>query len=338
VFTLVHVPGSVSPKIESHPIGCAAVGFLPGVAHYYRLLLPVFPAVIEQFDLDAYDLVISTSHCAAKSVVAPRRARHLCYCLTPMRYAWDQFEAYFGEHRLGPLAAGMRAALRRLARWDAATSGRPDRYVAISQYVAGRIGRYYNRRSAIVHPPVDTDYFHPTGAPPGPFALVVSALVPYKRVDVAIDACRLAGIPLKIVGQGPERSRLEKIAGRDVEFLGQLPDERVRELYSHAMAVLLTGEEDFGIVPVEAQACGRPVVAIGRGGSAETVLPGVTGLLVNDPTPAGFAAALNQLSSLDLDPSAIRTHAERFSRARFFDQFDAQVHDLLSAAPEAVRW
>jgi glycosyltransferase involved in cell wall biosynthesis len=338
VFTLLHVRGSVSARIEACRPRHTWIGRLPGVAGYYRTLLPLFPAAIETLDLDGFDLVISTSHCAAKSAVVPGRARHLCYCFTPMRYAWDQFDAYFSANRMGAGARVLRPVLRGLAGWDRATSGRPHRYVAISQYVAARIGRYYNRQSAIVYPPVDTAYFTPSPGPPGKHVLVVSALVPYKRIDVAIDACRRAGRPLRVVGDGPERDRLERLAGPDVRFLGRLPDEAVREEYRRAAAVVLPAEEDFGIVPVEAQACGRPVVALARGGSRETVVDGETGVLVPECTPEAFADGLDRLANLDLSPAAMRRHAERFATERFVAEFSAEVDALLDAPEGAARW
>jgi glycosyltransferase involved in cell wall biosynthesis len=338
LFTLVHVPGSVSEAIERHPVGRSPVSRLPGIRRYYRYCLPLFPTAVETFDLDRYDVVISTSHCAVKSAVVPGRARHLCYCFTPMRYAWDQFDAYFGRERLGPGATVMRAALGRLARWDAATSSKPHRYLSISQYVAGRIRRYYNRPSAIVHPPVDTEFYRPTGATRESFALVVSALVPYKRVHVAIEACRLAGVPLVVVGQGPERMRLEALAGPSAQFTGPLPDEQVRDLYGRARVVLLPGVEDFGLVPVEAQACGCPVVALAEGGATETVVDGVTGLLVSSPAPEAFAEALDRLPRLPLDEAAIRAHAEQFSRPVFLDRFEHELASLLNAPDETARW
>ena len=339
LHTLVHVPGSVAPRIEQLGPRRSVLGWLPGVHAYYRQLLPLFPFAVEQFDVDRADLVISTSHCAAKSVVAPGRARHLCYCFTPMRYAWDQFDAYFGASRLGPGSRLMRPALGALARWDASTAGRPDRYVAISQYVADRIRRYYNRVPAVVYPPVDTEFYRPAApvADEG-YYLVVSALVPYKRVDVAIDACRLAGRPLKVVGHGPERRRLEALGGAHVEFLGGVSDEDVRRLYQGARAVLLPGEEDFGIVPVEAQACGRPVIALARGGTRETVLDGETGVLVEESSAAAFADGVRRLEQVAIDPGRVRTHAVQFSRARFLEQLMQQVTDLLSAPAGQVRW
>src|SRR5581483_8771278 len=199
------VRGSVSPAIERLRPRTSFIQKLPLVAKYYRHSLPLFPAAIEHFDLDEFDVVVSLSHCCVKSVVRPGRARHLCYCLTPVRYAWDQFDAYFGPERIGAVGSRvMRPIMRGLARWDRGTAGRVDRYVAISHYVAGRIARYYNREATVVYPPVDTDFFTPGQAPPERFALVVSALVPYKRIDLAIEACRLANVPLVIVGDGPE--------------------------------------------------------------------------------------------------------------------------------------
>ena len=215
LLTLVSVPGRVSPTIASHRIRTSLIQRLPLVARLYRHYLPLFPFAIEQFDLDDVDLVVSTSHCAAKAVVPRPGARHLCYCFTPMRYAWDQFDHYFGPDRIGPAASALaRPVLAGLARWDRRTSGRVDRYVAISHYVAGRIRRYYNRQSDVVYPPVDTEFFQPDGRAPEGYLLIVSALVPYKRIDVAIDAARLAGLPLRIVGEGPEARPPPRRGGR----------------------------------------------------------------------------------------------------------------------------
>jgi glycosyltransferase involved in cell wall biosynthesis len=227
----------------------------------------------------------------------------------------------------------MRPVMARMARWDRDTAGRVDRYVAISHYVAGRIRRYYNREASVVYPPVDTDFFHPDQGPSERFALVVSALVPYKRIDLAMDACRHAGVPLKVVGDGPDRARLERAAHPGVEFLGRLPDEAVREFYRRAAVTLLPGEEDFGIVPLEAQACGRPVVAYGRGGSLETVVPGETGTLVGEQTAEAFGDAIRSTLDYPFDRGAIRAHAERFSRQRFA----AEMSAIIDRASEGTR-
>jgi glycosyltransferase involved in cell wall biosynthesis len=326
LFTLVHVPGSVSAPIERLPIRTSFVQHLPAVKRYYRYYLPLFPTAIERLDLSGFDLVVSVSHCCAKSVIKTPSARHICYCLTPMRYAWDQFDAYFGPERIGWLGSRlMRPVMDRMARWDRDTASRADRYVAISHYVAGRIARYYNREAIVVYPPVDTAFFTPDGSAPEAFALVVSALVPYKRVEIAIEACATARIPLKVVGDGPERPALQRGARGQVEFLGRLSDEDVRALYRRASVVLLPGEEDFGIVPLEAQASGRPVVALKRGGALETIVPGVTGELVEDPSATAFAEAIASVMTRKYDPAALHAHADRFGRERFGNEMERLI-------------
>jgi len=333
LFTLLHIPGSASPTIERHRIHTSFIQNLPAVARYYRQYLPLFPTAVERFRFDGFDTVISISHCCVKSVITPTTTRHLCYCLTPMRYAWDQFDAYFGPDRIGFLRSGfMRPVMAHLARWDRETADRADRYVAISHYVAGSIGRYYNRESSVVYPPVNTEFFRPDQSAPEGFALVVSALVPYKRITVAIDACARAKVPLKIVGDGPERSALERHASGRAEFLGRLSDDEVRMLYRRAAVVLLPGEEDFGIVPLEAQACGRPVVALGRGGALETVRQGETGLLVDELSAEAFGDAVAKAVEQKFDVAAIREHAEQFGRQRFGDQIEALVKNSAAAS------
>jgi glycosyltransferase involved in cell wall biosynthesis len=331
IFTLLHVPGSVSAAIERHPRHTSVVQRFPAAARLYRHYLPAFPFAIEQFDLDGFDLVISSSHCAAKAVVRTGRARHLCYCHSPMRYAWDQFEVYFGEERVGRVAAlALRRYMRRLARWDAETAARVDRFVANSRHVAGRIRRYYNREASVVHPPVNTAFFTPDGRSPETFLLVVSALVPYKRLDLALAAARAEGLPLTIVGRGPELGRLRRLAGPDVTFLGAVADEQIRDLYRRAAAVLLPGEEDFGMVPVEAQACGCPVVALGRGGALESVVDGVTGVLVPEPSVSAFAAGLRRVQAMPVEVPVLRQHAERFSREAFTAGMTGAIRELLT--------
>ncbi|MDP6373067.1 MAG: glycosyltransferase [Vicinamibacterales bacterium] len=339
LFTMFHHPGTVSPLLERRRPQVSFIQRMPFSRRFYRHYLPLFPTAIEQFDFDRFDVIVSTSHCAAKSVVKPGRARHLCYCFTPMRYAWDQFDAYFGADRIGPTASRlMRPLLRRLARWDAATAGRVDRYVAISQHVAGRLRCYYNRPATVVYPPVDTEFFQPTPTEPGPAFLIVSALVPYKRIDLAIEAARLAEVRLRIVGGGPEFGRLRQLAGPTVELLGTLSDDAVREEYRQARAFILPGEEEFGIAPVEAQACGCPVVALNRGGARETVVDGVTGVLVDDPTTAAFADAFRRVQTMSFDTAAIRAHALTFSEQTFLSQLGQAVAEMAAAPREAARW
>jgi glycosyltransferase involved in cell wall biosynthesis len=345
LFTLVYLPGTTSPTIERRTVTRSPIQYLPFAGRLYRQYLPLFPIAVEQFDLDSYDLVISTSHCAAKSVVVTGRARHLCYCLTPMRYAWDQFDAYFGADRVGTFGNRvLRPVLAALARWDRATEGRVHRYLAISQYVARRIALYYNRQSTLVYPPVDTEFYIPaTVAAAGPPVtsqskfLVVSALVPYKRVDLAMMAARRAGVGLVVVGDGPERANLERHAGDGVELVGWRTDEEIRELYQSCVAAVLPGEEDFGIVPVEAQACGRPVVALGRGGALDTVIDDDTGVLVADTTVESLADGMTRAAATRWDGDRIRRHAEQFSRGRFVRDIERVVEETLSA-PAGRRW
>ena len=343
IHTLFHVRGAVAPSIERHPIHTSFVQWLPFAERHYRRYLPLFPFAVERFDLDDAELVISSSHCAVKAVVAPGRARHVCYCHSPMRYAWDQFESYFGAERVGAAANRWvyRPMMARLARWDAATAGRVDRFVANSRHVAARIRRYYNREATIVHPPVDTAFYTPADAHGNPTRephfLIVSALVPYKRLELAIDACARVGARLRIAGDGPDRERLERLGGPTVTFLGRLTDEQVRDEYRQAQAVLLPGEEDFGIVPVEAQACGTPVVALARGGALETVIDGETGVLFSETTGESLAAALERLAATRFDADRLRRHAERFSRPRYLVEMRAVVDDTV-AAPPGTRW
>lgn len=331
LYTLVQVPGATDPIIEKRRVRTSLIQKLPFPGRLYRHYLPLFPMAIEQFDLDEYDLVLSTSHCVAKSVIVPGRARHLCYCLTPMRYAWDQFDAYFGPARVGAFRSRlMRPIMAAMARWDRATAGRVHRYLAISQYVARRIALYYNRESTIVYPPVDTTFYTPGEATVGDYFLVVSALVPYKRVELAIGAARLAGVPLRIVGDGPERARLEALADDHVTFLGSVSNEEIRTLYRSAIATILPGEEDFGIVPVESQACGRPVVAPAVGGVLDTVIDGETGVLVESMTETALAEGLKQAAARSWDSARIRAHAERFGRERFAREIMAIIDETMA--------
>jgi glycosyltransferase involved in cell wall biosynthesis len=334
LYTLVRVPGTVSATIERHQIRTSPVQWLPRAGALYRQYLPLYPAVVEWFDLDRYDLVISSSHCAVKSVVTRGTATHICYCHSPMRYAWDQFQAYFGPDQVGTVKSRLfRPVMAAMARWDRATATRPNRFLANSQYVAGRIRRYYNRGSTVVYPPVDTSYYRPATQQTvsEPRFLVVSALVPYKRVELAVQACRQAGVPLTVVGRGPEQERLQRLGGGQVEFRGWLSDEDVRDCYRQATAVLLPGVEDFGIVPVEAQACGTPVVALNAGGARETVVDGVTGALVGEPTAEAFADGLRRVMGSRIDRDAVRANAERFSRERFQAEFRAAVDETIAA-------
>lgn len=319
VFTLVRVPGSAGPRVEGRPIHTSWIDRIPGARRRYRQLLPLLPAAIEDFDLTAFDLVVSSSHCVAKGAIPAPGARHVCYCHSPMRYAWDQEHEYFPQRR-GVIARIRGLLLSRLRLWDIAASSRVDTFVANSHFVAERIRRYYRRDAQVVHPPVEVDFFTPTPQRPRQdFVLSVQALVPYKRIDLAIEAMALAGRELVVVGDGPERRRLERLAAGRAKFLGSVDRERLRELYRDAACVIQPGVEDFGIAAVEALACGTPVVAVGRGGVLDIVEDGRHGVLV-DPrlaTPAALAAAVDKCLAFRFDCENLQRQAERFSAAHF---------------------
>jgi glycosyltransferase involved in cell wall biosynthesis len=338
ILTLVHRPGAVSAALEAHPIGVSFLGRLPGAARYYRRLLPLYPAAAAALRVPPCDLLLSSSHAAAKAVRKPRGAVHVCYCHTPMRYLWDLYADYFGPGRAGPLTRlAMRVARDPLRRWDLATAARVDHWIANSENVRERIRRLYGREAAVLHPWVDLERFAPgaAGAAPGDRYLVVSALVPYKRVDLAIAAAATRGAGLDIVGTGPEERKLRAIAGHDVHFHGWLDDAGLARAYRRARALLMPQEEDFGIAPLETMASGRPVVAYGKGGALETVVPGRTGILFPAQSTAALAQAMAECERTAWDPAAIRAHAERFSRRRFVAELRAYLGDrgLLAAGP-----
>lgn len=323
VYTLICNPDRISPRITGHRIVTSWLQRVPGIFQYYRYFLPLFPSAVERWAPPPADLIISTSHCVAKGIRPRPGTRHLCYCLTPMRYVWGFHEEYFGPHPLRRALA--RPLLARLRRWDVETARRVTRFVAISQNVQRRIESCYSRPADVVYPPVDTDFWTPAQVEPGGFDLVVSALVPYKRVDLAVSAYTRLGYPLKIVGTGPEASRLRKLAGPNVEFLGWLPDVAVRDLYRRCRCVVFPGEEDFGLVPLEAQACGRPVVAFARGGVLESVEEDLTGVFFDDQDEVSLLAAVEECAARAWDRAAIRANAERFSIAHFVEDFAAAV-------------
>jgi glycosyltransferase involved in cell wall biosynthesis len=319
IFTLFHVPGSVSPEIERHPIRVSWLNRLPLARTHYRHYLPLFPAAVESFDLSGFDLVVSSSHCVAKGAIAPRGVPHVCYCHTPVRYAYEQFDLYFprGRTRLRALKA---AAIARLRRWDIATADRPDRYLANSSAVAERIARHYGRDALVLHPPVDVEFFAPADPPDRreDFLLAVGALVPYKRFEDAIGAARQLGRRLVLVGDGPERARLEALAGgAAVEIRSGLPREELRRLYRTCSAYVQPGEEDFGIAAVEALSCGAPVVALGRGGARDIVRPGENGVLTEREGAGALADAVREADRAGFDYTFLRTTALPFRGERF---------------------
>ncbi|MDG3003848.1 glycosyltransferase [Paludisphaera mucosa] len=316
LYTLIHRKGSTSPAIESMAIRTSPLQRAPGVFRYYRQLLPLMPAAAATWRLKNVDLVVSLSHCVAKSVRVPAGVPHVCYCFTPMRYAWQGRDAYLESWSDRPIKRAVaRSLLNRLQDWDRSTATRVSHFVAISETIRDRIAGSYHRESAIIPPPVDTAYYHPVPTTPREdFYLVVSALVPYKRVDQAVAACRRSGRRLIVIGAGPDRARLEAAAGPGTTFLGWQSDEAIRDHYRRCRALLFPGEEDFGIVPVEALGCGSPVIALRRGGAAETV-PDACGRLYDAPTADALAAAIDawEVEGRPHDPAFARAQAETFA-------------------------
>jgi glycosyltransferase involved in cell wall biosynthesis len=326
IHTLFHFQGSVSPAIESHPIHTSFLQMAPGITRHYRRYLPLFPMAIEEFDLSGYDVIVSSSHCVAKGVIPPPDAFHLCYCHTPMRYAWDQEHVYFPA-RTGVGARLRSAILSGLRTWDVSSAARVHTFVANSRFVARRIETFYNRPAEVVHPPVDVEFFSPGEAREKGYCLIVSALAPYKKVEEAMAACEKLGLELRIVGEGPERERLAALAGPRVKFLGKVDDAGLRELYRGAMAFLQPGVEDFGIASVEALACGTPVVATARGGVMDIVEDGRHGVLYPDwEGPSALAEAIDKASRMRFNALDLRDRAKSFSVATF----TGRIRTLLS--------
>jgi len=312
VFTLFHFAGKVSPKIESRPIHTSSLQRIASQVSDYRKLLPLFPRAVRQWDLSRFDAVISSSHCVAKGVDA-RDKPHLCYCHTPMRYMWDRFDDYFPRSR--PL---MRAAVSLfkpgLQRWDVKTAASVSHFVANSKFVRDRIRRYYGRDAQVIHPFVRDEFLSaPLRREREDFDLIISALAPYKRLELAIAT----GRPLVIIGEGPMRRKLEREAGPNVTFLGSVSREVILDHLSRARTLILPGVEDFGITPLEAMALGTPVVAFRAGGALETVVEGRTGIFFDEPVVHSIRAALEAAGAQAWNREEIRAHAATFSRARF---------------------
>ena len=328
-FALVIADGGIPVSLRGRKWTTSFVDRLPGARRWYRHFLPLFPFALEQFDLNGYDLVISSESGPAKGVITPPSACHICYCHTPMRYVWDMYHEY--RKGMNPLArAAFSLAAHYARQWDVTTAARVDHFVANSRYVAGRIRKYYRRGSTVIHPPVDVSAGYLAEKTDDTY-LVVSRLVPYKRVDLAIEACNRLGRRLRVVGSGPEEKRLRRLAGPTIEFVGKLDARRLRECYASSRALLFPAEEDFGIVPVEAQSFGRPVIAYGRGGALETVIGledggearAATGIFFDEQTAQSLAVAIARFEEMEgaFSPEFIRAGAERFSRERFKKEF-----------------
>lgn len=333
LYTHVLDRAAISEALLAHPITTTRIARLPFARRLYQAYLGFMPAALEALDLSGYDLVISSESGPAKGVIPAPTARHICYCHSPMRYIWDQYNFYLSG--LNPIKRAVFARLaHRLRIWDVTSAARVDQFAANSSFVAARIQRYYRREAEVIPPPVATTFFSSSPIR-GDVYLFVSELVAYKRADIVVDAFRDLDRRVIIVGDGAELPALRRRAGRNVTFRGRVSNEELRALYGECRAVLFPGEEDFGIVPVEAMASGRPVIAYGRGGALDTVAPGKSGLLFGEQTPEALREAIARFeaSARDFNPAAIAAHAERFSEARFREGFSGLVERVMGRRP-----
>ena len=341
LFSLVDfLPEPLRPQLQGKHARTTFLQRMPGARKHFRGYLPLFPRAIDSLDLSAYDLILSSSHAVAKGARTRPGQVHVCYCHTPMRYAWDLRDQYLEPRGLGSGVRGLvvHHLLDRLRDWDRATSARVDEFVANSAFVRERIARFYDRAAAVIHPPVDTDYFTQAGKADSDYYLAASRWVPYKRIDVIAAAFReLPELRLIVAGAGPEAARIKAAAGANVEFAGHVPRERMRELLRGARAFVFAAEEDFGILPVEAQACGTPVIAYGQGGARET-LRGVgrdrpTGLFFDAQAPEAVAAAIRRFEALvpGIDRADCRANAMQFSTPRFAAEYTEFVERAWAA-------
>ncbi len=314
IYTTIHDPETLTPEMNSWDIRPSFLQKIPFARKYYQAFLPLMPMAFEQIDLREYDLVLTTNSACAKGVITSPGTLNICYCYTPCRYIWDLYHDYTKDLKLKPLAA---VVAHRLRIWDRLAADRVDHFIGISHEVASRIRRQYRRDSEVIYPPVDVDRIQPNGRDPEDFYLVVSRLVPYKRIDLAIEAANRLGKRLVVIGDGSARKRLERLAGPTVEFHGHLPDEEVASWYSRCRALVFPGFEDFGIAPVEAQAAGRPVIAYGRGGAMETVMENSTGVHFEEQSVDALCQAITDFEARDFDSQVCRRNAERFDSAEF---------------------
>lgn len=326
---------ALSPLLREKTIRTTFIQRLPGSVRWYKLYLPLMPLALEQLDLRRYDLVISSESGPAKGVICRADVPHICYCHAPMRYLWDFYQDYLGEAGFAARCF-MRLCFHWLRLWDTASATRPDRILANSRAVAQRIARWWGREAGVVHPPVDVERFTPTGTttPDAPY-LCFGQLVAYKRADLAIRACLISGRRLIVAGTGPELPRLRSLAGDSglITFAGRVPHDEVPGLLASCRALLFPGEEDFGIIPVEAMAAGRPVIAYARGGALETVHEGESGIFFHEQTPEALCVALDAFEKATFIPKRIAAQVAHFNEARFQREFSAEVDALLAFRP-----
>ncbi len=330
IYTSIYAPQRVDPAFGRLDIRASFMQRLPLVTRHHQPFLPLYPLAFERLDLRAYDLILSSSSAFAKGGIAPPGALHICYCHTPMRWAWS-YQDYIAGERVGPLPRLLLPLLmRRLRAWDQATARRVDHFIANSPLVAQRIASYYQREAVVIPPPVETVNYSLAPVQEN-FFLIVSRLVPYKRIDLAIEAFNRLRLPLKIIGIGRDRARLERLAGPTITFLGWLPDAQVRDYLARCRALIHPGAEDFGLTPLEAQASGRPVIAYGAGGALSSVIEGVTGLFFRERSPSALAEAVQRFRPDQFDPQTIRHHAEEFDIRRFQQRVARFIQASLTA-------
>ena len=328
IFTLFYNPQNVSPTIRSHRITSS---FLQPLRRHYRSMLPLMPMALETFDLRGYDLIVSSESGPAKGIVVPSGARHVCYCHTPMRYLWDLYPAYRNDWTHSRVKRAMMTPLSNYLRlWDYASAARVDEFIANSENVRRRIAKTYRREATVIFPPVAVESFYIK--PSEEYYLIVSELVAYKKIDVAVRVFSKSGRKLKIAGDGPEFAALKRLATPNIEFCGRVTDAELRELFARCRAFLMPGEEDFGITAVEALASGKPVIALARGGALETV-PCYGGIVYRELRESGDDALRDAIELWDsreagVDVKALQAWAARFSEA----EFAAKVSPILGAA------